>query len=139
MNANPNRAASETQKQRILHALQAGQSLTPLVALNEFGCLRLGARIWDLRKRGHAIRRELIDPGNGKKVASYSLAPEGAVESVQPETDLVNTISTGVTSMLGFTPNGKRLETPTDVTSTPTVRRRAYPAPGQRFPPSARV
>ena len=33
-------------------------SITPLEAISGFGCYRLGARIWDLRKAGHEIETE---------------------------------------------------------------------------------
>jgi hypothetical protein len=41
-------------------------------ALRRFGCLRLGARIWDLKNQGHQISMELIEV-NKKRVARYSL------------------------------------------------------------------
>lgn len=65
-----------TQSEMILEALQRGETLTPLDSLKRFGCLRLGARIWDLKQCGHEIDMRLIDVGNGKHVASYSLAPK---------------------------------------------------------------
>ena len=35
--------------------------ITPMDAIKHLGCLRLGARIFDLRAEGHAIDRELIE------------------------------------------------------------------------------
>ena len=62
-----------TQTDQILAYLKTGGSLTPLDALDKFGCFRLGARIWDIKRRGFAIRTEnLIVPGN-KRVARYWL------------------------------------------------------------------
>jgi Helix-turn-helix domain len=66
---------SESQKEMILAHLQSGQSITPLDALNLFGCFRLGARIFDLKAEGHSIDMTLEDDGNGKHWARYSLAP----------------------------------------------------------------
>ena len=63
------------QSDMILNALLAGETLTPLDALKRFGCFRLGARIWDLKKAGYEIDMQLIDVGNGKHVASYSMKP----------------------------------------------------------------
>lgn len=63
----------KTQTQQILAALQAGEKLTPMDALNRFGCLRLGARIWDLRKEGYTIVSENYQTVSGKHVARYSL------------------------------------------------------------------
>jgi hypothetical protein len=42
-----------TQAQEILKALQCGRRLTPLDALNDFGCFRLGARIHELKGMGY--------------------------------------------------------------------------------------
>ena len=44
-----------TQNQRILDYLKSGKTLTPLIALEKFGCFRLSARIFNLREEGHAI------------------------------------------------------------------------------------
>jgi hypothetical protein len=51
-----------------------GHSLTPLEALNLFGCFRLGARIADIKGEGYLIRTDRVkDPRTGKYYASYSL------------------------------------------------------------------
>ncbi len=60
-----------TQYERILQDLKKGAKLTPLSALNRFGCLRLGAHIHKMRKNGIKISRELVNVGNGKHVARY--------------------------------------------------------------------
>lgn len=54
----------------ILVALKKGKKITPLKALKDFGCLRLGARIWDLKQMGHKIESDLVEI-NGKRVAKY--------------------------------------------------------------------
>lgn len=64
-----------SQSQSILDYLKAGNSLTPLEALRLFGCMRLGARIWDLSKQGYKIKSEL-QKDNGKHFAKYSLINE---------------------------------------------------------------
>lgn len=63
----------ESQTKRILAYLQKGSGITPLYALRMFGCLRLGARIYDLKKAGHSIATEIVDVGDGKRVARYKL------------------------------------------------------------------
>lgn len=69
---------TDTQERRISAWLEAGKSITPMIALEEFGCMRLGARIWELKHRkGMAIRREMIEVPGGARVASYSLMKEG--------------------------------------------------------------
>jgi len=62
-----------TQAQQILQYLQDGNSITPLEALHKFGCLRLGARIWDLRNAGHIIKTESYSPKPNCSVARYRL------------------------------------------------------------------
>ena len=52
--------------------LNSGYELTPLQALDLFGCMRLAARVKDLRARGLAI--ETLDrEHNGKHFAAYRL------------------------------------------------------------------
>ena len=45
-----------TQNEKILSRLKIGRKITSLVAFELFGCLRLGARIWERRKQGHDIQ-----------------------------------------------------------------------------------
>ena len=56
----------------ILDHLLSGKKLTPIDALNEFGCFRLAARIGELRERGHDIKTTIIHDG-GASFAQYSL------------------------------------------------------------------
>jgi len=53
--------------------LERGHAITPLAALQKFGCLRLGARIWDLKQKGLDIKREMIWVKKNTQVARYSL------------------------------------------------------------------
>lgn len=62
----------KTQNQKILSYLKSGKSLTPITALNKFGCFRLAARISDLRKDGHSIFTDTITK-NKKTFASYKM------------------------------------------------------------------
>ncbi len=66
-------SATKSQTEAIREALERGEKLTPLDALNRFGCLRLGARVWDLRDSGMNIVSTMVTVGNNKKVAQYSL------------------------------------------------------------------
>ena len=65
-----------TQCDQVLEAITHG-SLTPLEALERFGCFRLGARIWELKKRGYPIKCEMVEvktrDGGTATVARYSL------------------------------------------------------------------
>ena len=60
-----------SQSDRILSHLKR-RTLTPLQALEHYGCFRLAARISDLRNKGHKITTEIIET-NGKRVARYRL------------------------------------------------------------------
>lgn len=62
-----------SQENRILDYLKSGRSLTPLEALDLFGCLRLSARIKKLREMGYSIVTH-TEERNGKRFARYSLA-----------------------------------------------------------------
>lgn len=61
-----------SQNKQILNYLLSGKKLTPITALNKFGCFRLSARILDLRKKGHNITTENVTR-KGKTFAEYSL------------------------------------------------------------------
>lgn len=61
-----------SQTEKILSHLKR-RPLTPLQALEHYGCFRLAARISDLRNKGHLITTEIIET-NGKRVARYRLA-----------------------------------------------------------------
>lgn len=56
-----------SQTEKIKNALMEGEVLTPLDALERFGCFRLGARIWELRQAGLPVENV------GKKFAAYKL------------------------------------------------------------------
>ena len=60
-----------SQADQILEYLKAGNKITPLEALNMFQCFRLGGRIYDLKKLGHNIEKEMIETSSGKHVAQY--------------------------------------------------------------------
>ena len=66
-----------TQTEMIRAHLEAGQTITPLDALNQYGCFRLAARIDELRKDGLDIQT-ITETRNGKKYAKYKL--RGQVE-----------------------------------------------------------
>lgn len=61
-----------TQTQQIEKHLSSGKPLTPIQALNKFGCFRLAARINDLRKEGLNISTKIMTK-KGKIYASYRL------------------------------------------------------------------
>lgn len=65
--------ANKSQNEQILTYLSKGKGITPIQALNKFGCFRLAARISDLREQGHKIKTETMTQ-NGKSFASYRLS-----------------------------------------------------------------
>ena len=63
---------TESQKEMILSALVAGETLTPIDALNRFGCFKLATRISELKSDGIPVKVEMVEQ-NGKRFARYSL------------------------------------------------------------------
>jgi len=55
-----------TQCEEILEYLRENGSITPVEAMSEFGCMRLAARISDLREQGVSIRRTMARGRNRK-------------------------------------------------------------------------
>ena len=62
-----------SQCNRVLQHLQAYGSITPLEAMQEYGIMRLGARIYDLKKMGYSIDR-IIETGKNRYGESISYA-----------------------------------------------------------------
>lgn len=62
-----------SQNKQIANYLNKGKKLTPIDALNKFGCFRLAARIADLRNQGLNIETTIIKLKNNKQVAQYWL------------------------------------------------------------------
>jgi hypothetical protein len=62
----------KTQNEKIKAYLNKGKSITPMDALNKFGCFRLSARIKNLRDEGLKILTNYVTKGN-KTFASYSV------------------------------------------------------------------
>jgi hypothetical protein len=60
------------QKTHILEHLESGKKITPIEALNMFGCFRLAAVVFDLKQEGYDIRTTMIKNAN-KTFAEYSL------------------------------------------------------------------
>jgi hypothetical protein len=74
--------STETGIEQVRAALECGERLTPLDALNRFGLWSLASAIHALRKQGMAIDAELIDVdtrnGGSARVAQYRIAPANA-------------------------------------------------------------
>lgn len=63
---------TESQKNKIRQHLESGKSITPIDALNLFGCFRLATRIFELKEEGLPIKTKMVSDGD-KHFASYSL------------------------------------------------------------------
>jgi len=64
---------TKSQESAILEHLKSGRRITPIDALSLYKCLRLGARIYGLKKQGFQIESEMVKVPSGKRVASYRL------------------------------------------------------------------
>ena len=63
-----------SQSAKILWHLQNIGPVTALQAMDLFNCMRLAARVADLREAGHDIQTDMKRLKNGKKIAVYSIA-----------------------------------------------------------------
>jgi hypothetical protein len=61
-----------TQKENILQHLQTFKKITPLEALNLYGCFRLASVIFMLKKDGYMIATNMITKGE-KTFAEYNI------------------------------------------------------------------
>jgi hypothetical protein len=64
-----------SQTKQILEHLEKGNTISPIDALNMFGCLRLGARIYELRHGKYDGKVYEIEevPHEGKQYSVYKL------------------------------------------------------------------
>lgn len=76
---------NKSQTELILEYLRQGNTITPIEALQKFGCFRLGARIWDLKDAGHNIITE-TEENEGKRYARYKLLISARQESLFGQT-----------------------------------------------------
>ena len=74
--------SAQTQCERLLEHLKLGLPLTAHKALYGYSCLRLAARMWDLRQMGHQIEKTMIQvptrDGGTARVAEYRLCQKEA-------------------------------------------------------------
>jgi len=65
---------TESQLSRVKEHLLKGYGISPLFALNRFGCFRLAARISDFKRdHGMIIETEMVEYNN-KRFARYKIA-----------------------------------------------------------------
>lgn len=61
-----------SQNQKILKHMKEHGQITPMDALKQFGCMRLAARVKDLRNKGYNIESTTITNAREGKKVSYS-------------------------------------------------------------------
>ena len=66
------KTSTESQEKQISRDLERGRKITPMSALTEYNCMRLGARIYDLKRKGMQIKTNIVELANGKRIAQYS-------------------------------------------------------------------
>ena len=71
-----------TQNEIVLKHLRENpvKGITPMEAMNMYGIMRLCARIWELKDRGHRIETEMVEKKRGSKKIRYAkyVLKEGA-------------------------------------------------------------
>ena len=60
-----------TQNEMILQHLEQNGSITPQEAMSKYRCMRLGARVYDLKRMGHRITSERVSYINGYGERKY--------------------------------------------------------------------
>lgn len=63
---------TQSQNTAILHHMQQGNEITALEALSKHGCMRLAARIGDLKDQGISIADRWVE-SNGKRFKAYRI------------------------------------------------------------------
>lgn len=71
----------KSQEKQILGHLLSGAPITPIDALNLFGCFRLAAVVFNLKAAGHDVRTTLIRDGK-KTYARYHIPVEPTQQSL---------------------------------------------------------
>jgi hypothetical protein len=62
-----------TKIDKIEQVLKSGKTVTPLIAIQVCGAMRLAALIFDLKKRGHKIITTIKQDTQGNDYAEYAL------------------------------------------------------------------
>ncbi len=68
--------SSLSHNDKIRSYLESGKSITPIEALDMFGCLSLAQRIMNLRDQGMNIKTDMVTTATGKRIGKYSLIKE---------------------------------------------------------------
>lgn len=75
-------SSKETQLYRIREHLVRGGTLTQIDAILKFGCFRLAARIYDIRRTGLDVHKIMIKTDQDRKFAKYYLSASSSPTGV---------------------------------------------------------
>ncbi len=78
---------NDQQTEVILNYMRAGHSITPIDALRLFGCQRLAARIYDIKKQGWGIISKKVNVNNAI-FSSYSLGEKRVEKKTENQLNL---------------------------------------------------
>jgi len=67
---------ADTLSGKLLRALQRGERLTPISALEGYQCFSLSQRMGELKRAGWPVVVAMIKTPSGKRVAEYSMGAE---------------------------------------------------------------
>lgn len=56
-----------SQNLMVLHHMETEGSITPKEAMDEYGIMRLGARIYDLKQAGYKVNRIMVTAASGMR------------------------------------------------------------------------
>ena len=84
----------DTQELQILNYLLKNKKIDAMVALNDFGCFRLSARIFDLIQEGFPIDSDRKSTGTNKRVAEYKMKPTNIKGNVLKDYKIKNNLKT---------------------------------------------
>ena len=65
--------SNKSQCAKILRHIKQYGSISPLDALRKYGCMRLGARVYELKSEGYKIKADIVYNTKGKRFAVYYL------------------------------------------------------------------
>lgn len=100
-----------TQSERVLRHLETYGSITPMEAMQEYGIMRLGARIYDLKRAGYPIAAGWVEGENRygeiTRFARYTLKKAPLPGEEDPNSGMENKSNHRITQKEGAV-NGER-------------------------------
>lgn len=72
-----------SQMKEVRHYLESGGKITPLEALDKFGCFRLAAIVYNLKEEGVEVKTRMIKEGQKTYAEYYLENPSGNKDQVK--------------------------------------------------------